>query len=514
MLSYKRVLLAWVLPCLLSGVASIPCAASAQDLSESVLATGGGIQTAPTSLLTQGKSGDFYGVARGYYAASGSVFSLSCDGKAYATIYPFANKEVLGAGVIEGASGDLYGVIHTGPADLAYGAVFRLTKQGKLSFLHKFSNADGAHPAGPLLEAPDGTLYGTTFQGGDDSTAGLGFGVVYKIDPTGAFSTVYDFGVDDGVGSGANPSSSLALAPDGTLYGTTEALGQYGGGTVYKVGANGAFQVIAAFGGSTGARPHDLVRSPSGTLYGRALAGQGLIFELPMSGALGPLHALTAQEGTFDVYNTRVVTYGGALALAADGALYGVAGIGGANGKGTVFKVLSTGQLTVLYNFKGSSDGGIPVGVMLGADGNLYGTYAAGAGGIYKILLPGAVPKATCAASSMLDAGVAPDAAVEFNALDAATSQSPGPQDGAAKGPTTDAAAAGTGADATASDVPAIQTADAALPGPAAEGKQSSGCALGVVGGGAGAPWYVLALTWLVRSGRRSRRARQLPRYA
>jgi uncharacterized repeat protein (TIGR03803 family) len=62
------------------------------------------------------------------------------------------------------------------------------------------------------------------------------------------------------------------------------------------------------------------------------------------------------------------------------GNMYGVAGGGGASGNGTVWKVRSSGKLTILYSFTGSPDGTNPHGTSVTRDseGNLYGTTAAG----------------------------------------------------------------------------------------------------------------------------------------
>ena len=72
------------------------------------------------------------------------------------------------------------------------------------------------------------------------------------------------------------------------------------------------------------------------------------------------------------------------------GNLYGTTNGGGASGAGVVFKVNAAGQETVLHTFTGGADGGNPyVGVILGPEGNLYGTTAFGgqtnAGVVFEI---------------------------------------------------------------------------------------------------------------------------------
>ncbi|HZT42941.1 MAG TPA: choice-of-anchor tandem repeat GloVer-containing protein [Chthonomonadaceae bacterium] len=93
-------------------------------------------------------------------------------------------------------------------------------------------------------------------------------------------------------------------------------------------------------------------------------------------------------------------TYAG-LVPASDGNLYGVTKFGGTNSNGTVFKITTGGTLTVLYSFTAltngdNTDGANPVGgLILGSDGNLYGTTTAGGangnGTIFKITIGGTV---------------------------------------------------------------------------------------------------------------------------
>jgi uncharacterized repeat protein (TIGR03803 family) len=56
------------------------------------------------------------------------------------------------------------------------------------------------------------------------------------------------------------------------------------------------------------------------------------------------------------------------------GALYGSTSSGGANGVGTIFKITSAGKETVVYSFKGGTDGSGPRGGLIDVNGTLYGT--------------------------------------------------------------------------------------------------------------------------------------------
>ena len=80
------------------------------------------------------------------------------------------------------------------------------------------------------------------------------------------------------------------------------------------------------------------------------------------------LYSFTGSNG--DGYNPNA----GVIQDAA-GNLYGTTYYGGAYGAGTVYKLSPQGKETVLYNFTGYDDSGLPLaGVIQDAEGNLYGT--------------------------------------------------------------------------------------------------------------------------------------------
>ena len=83
------------------------------------------------------------------------------------------------------------------------------------------------------------------------------------------------------------------------------------------------------------------------------------------------------------------------LIQAADGNLYGTTtGGGSASDHGTVFKMTPAGAVTVLHAFTGANDGTSPSNLVLGTDGNFYGTIAGGretAGAVFKMTPAGVV---------------------------------------------------------------------------------------------------------------------------
>jgi len=261
------------------------------------------------------------------------------------------------------------------PAILATGSAQSQTYTE--SVLHTFTNApDGASPTGSVLDAK-GNLYGTTDYGGDSACdAPYGCGTVFKLDTTGKETVLYSF--TGAGGDGANPWAGLVLDAKGNLYGTTTAGGNLacsapdGCGTVFKLDTTGKESVLYSFIGSPdGSKPESgLVLDAKGNLYGTTRDGgaydNGTVFELDTTGNESVLYSFTGgADGSTP--EAKVVRD-------AQGNLYGMTKVGGAYGYGTVFELNTTGNETVLYSFAGGTDGSDPRGpVLLDTQGNLYG---------------------------------------------------------------------------------------------------------------------------------------------
>jgi 6-phosphogluconolactonase len=97
------------------------------------------------------------------------------------------------------------------------------------SVLYSFTGGnDGTYPYADLVDV-DGTLYGTTYEGG---TSGY-YGTVFEINPsTGEETVLYSFA---GGNDGANPYAGLVMGSNGILYGTTLYGGTSGAGTVFQI---------------------------------------------------------------------------------------------------------------------------------------------------------------------------------------------------------------------------------------------------------------------------------------
>jgi uncharacterized repeat protein (TIGR03803 family) len=132
--------------------------------------------------------------------------------------------------------------------------------------------AEGAFPLAALVQATDGNLYGTTSEGGAS-----GYGMVFKITPSGTLTTLYSFCSQSGCTDGASPYAALVQATDGNLYGTTYEGGDIGYGTVFKITPSGALTTLYSFCSQSpcmdGGNPEGtLVQATDGNLYGRRLA--------------------------------------------------------------------------------------------------------------------------------------------------------------------------------------------------------------------------------------------------
>jgi len=211
--------------------------------------------------------------------------------------------------------------------------------------------------------------------------------------------TRHDFSalVNNTNSDGAQSSSSLLLARDGSLCGTASSGGTNGSGTIFKfTPSSGAFQVMhtfSAFSGWTnadGAFPYgELVQDSDGNFYGTAVGGgayenYGVVFKMTTNGSITLLHS-------FDLSDSENPAAG--LTPAGVGTFYGSAESGGTNDSGSIFRVNTNGAFRSLHdfaqvNFNASNvetnfDGDQPYGTLLaGGDGWLYGTtYGGGTNG-------------------------------------------------------------------------------------------------------------------------------------
>jgi uncharacterized repeat protein (TIGR03803 family) len=348
----------------------------------------------PDAGVIQGADGNFYGPT--YYgglADQGAIFKMDVAGNT-SLLYSFTNGldgAVPDAPLTVGSDGNLFGTTFS-----AFGTVFRLTFDGVLTTLHKFTNgADGSFPSGPLGQFGS-DFYGTT--DGNTYINGIGaasYGTVFEISTNGTLNTLHTFATTDGT----PPLDGVTEASDGNFYGATFARSSNNFGGIFKITPSGVFTSLYAFtGAADGAYPiGGLVQANDGSLYGttsdEGRSTFGGIFRISTNGLFTPLYSFTnGLDGSSP--NTT-------LLRAWDGNLYGTTGT-------EVFQVTTNGVLTVLYSFTNFVDFlGDPGPLLQATDGDLYGTTTGGGifgvGTVFRL----AVPMPPVCLSANLQAGQA-----------------------------------------------------------------------------------------------------------
>ncbi len=476
----------------------------------------------PYAGVTADRAGNLYGTTQngGAYGSDGVIYKLSSSGQE-TLLFSFGNSGVgmpSGGGVILDSAGNIYsaggsivfmldpagnftklvdlyngafpsGLKRDGAGNLYFatqnypsgkwpnGAVFKLDTGGKISVLYKFEGAltlsGGTGPivgsgsglnASVILDSA-GNLYGTSPFAGTE-------GIVYEIEASGTVKWLHDFVP---TGGGTWPWTGLTPDPAGGFYGTTWWGGGSGDdGVVFRLSPTGQETVLHTFrGGATdGARPGGVILDPAGNIYGSTEFGgasnTGVVYKLTPSGretilanrglgvtlAIDPAGNLYGTgsgsylEGSIDKLDTNgnfTVLHdftgysdGGSpngVVLDAVGNLYGTTHLGGIGypGVGVVFKIDTSGAFSVLHAFLASTDGGYPfAGVTLDGKGNIYGTCSAfgptGGGTVYKIDAAGtfSVVSALPPGYGSVEAGVAIDQAGNLYGATGAYSYGPG----------------------------------------------------------------------------------------
>jgi uncharacterized repeat protein (TIGR03803 family) len=140
-----------------------------------------------------------------------------------------------------------------------------------------------------------------------------------------------------------------------------------------------SYALIYSFAGGDGEHPYaGLLMDKKGDLYGTTINGgaygAGTVFKLDSSGNETVLHSFSGSDGAYPQAG---------LVMDKMGNLYGTTAGGGSYGYGCVFELTPSGNETVLHSFSYSGDDGayVPAGLVMDRTGNLYGT--TGAGGAY-----------------------------------------------------------------------------------------------------------------------------------
>ena len=341
--------------------------------------------TSPQSGVIRDSAGNVYGTTvEGGVAGFGTLFRIDASGE---TILHSFNgltdgEDPVGS-LIRDAAGNFYGTVAFRGPTIA-GNVFKLDTMGNYIVIYGFTGAaDGGTPYAGVVMDSAGNLYGTTEHGGDPN---CNCGVVFKVSSSGLETVLHTFQFVDG----ESPATGLTLDPEGNLYGTTQNGGQNDDGVVYEISATGQFTVLYNFlerdgGGQPAA---GVIRDAAGNLYGTTLYGGkkdcncGVIYRLDPAGNENELYAFSG--GADGSYPSS-----GLIADAA-GNLYGSTASGGTGtcdsyfgGCGLVYRLHGPRNYTVLYNLKGGSAGWGPIGnLFLDPNGDLFGATIQGGDGL------------------------------------------------------------------------------------------------------------------------------------
>ena len=320
------------------------------------------------------------------------TLSLLCTTAAYAAPKPFnilgnfdaKNGSSPEATLLQASDGTFYGTTIYGGSSTSCqhgcGTVFKLTPSGPVT-IHSFSGSDGSSPYAGLTQGANGNFYGATISGGNTiaQLCPSGCGTVFEITPAGTLTTLYTFSYSDG----AFPMGTLLLAANGNFYGETGEGAQAGGGTLFRMTPSGALSTIWNFDfANYGVFPSSgLIEGPDGDLYGETestgMKSGGEIFKFSARGRFTIVHS-------FNYIGKHGIEPAAALVLGRDGNFYGTTLIGGRfQYYGEVFKMTPAGKVTTLHSFDITS-GDIPTGILIqGTDGAFYGTTNYGGRGNY-----------------------------------------------------------------------------------------------------------------------------------
>jgi uncharacterized repeat protein (TIGR03803 family) len=253
---------------------------------------------APTGLTNI--HGTLYGTAVGGAYNFGTVFSITINGveKVVHSFGQGCGASCAGGSYPQGGLLEigkrLYGATYGGGADNA-GVVFSMSKKtGQTNVLYSFSSGSGSAEAYGSLIDVDGLAYGTTAFGGK-----YGDGSIYRVSTNGTAKVLHNFEA----GCKRRVDGQLPRAPlidvNGTLYGTTweggsDAVCYYfeGSGTVFSATRSGKVKVLHTFALSTGGDGSSPAAAPTelnGVLYGTThyggACGLGTVYSITLSGS-------------------------------------------------------------------------------------------------------------------------------------------------------------------------------------------------------------------------------------
>jgi uncharacterized repeat protein (TIGR03803 family) len=190
-----------------------------------------------------------YGVASGGgVTGRGTIYRIGIDGAGFEVVHEFAAisdtspyGNVGGAtplvGLTDGGDGFLYGAASLG-GTTGVGTLFSIKLDGLVfEVMHEFDGPGGATPSGALIVGSDSLLYGTTANGGTNSSGTTTtLGTIYSFERGGAgFTKLYSFNGDEG----SFPNGPLLQLDATSFVGVTISGGKCGQGTLFHFSTTG-----------------------------------------------------------------------------------------------------------------------------------------------------------------------------------------------------------------------------------------------------------------------------------
>ena len=269
---------------------------------------------------------------------AGTLAASAASAATIKTLHQFAGPGRDGTpagGLATNGTGILYGVTSDGGNSVGAfcaltqgcGTIFSVDPStGKFTTIHRFTDAEGTEPVGPLVPDGAGGFYGVTSGGG--SFCGAGPQSIYRFDVAKRKVTVLYY-----IELGAPGVFTAApVLVKGALYGKYSGSGVFGSAYRFDL-ATKTLNVIDS--PTSGKRPAggiitcsvspgyhfdpSVAADKDGRIYGAA--GDGRLFRIdPATNRIAGIHALTAKDGG---------GLSGPLTAAADGTLYGTTAVGG-----------------------------------------------------------------------------------------------------------------------------------------------------------------------------------------
>ena len=285
------------------------------------------------------------------------------------------------ANIAQGRDGNLYSSGNSG-GTFNNGGIYSVTPGGTYTTFWSVPSIDVGEYGGVNL-GTDGSFYGVIADRGVN-----GSGTAFKLSSTGVETILHSF---SNTGDGGNPITPPIQAADGNYYGVTEGQPFLPSATLYKITAAGVFSTVHTFNNSTEGYniSAGLIQGTDGNLYGCTNSGgsnsAGTIFKITTSGVVTVLHAFTGlADGNACSFS---------LVQGTDGKLYGTAGSGTFTA-GLIFKITTSGSYSAIHQINGTTEGfGVRSGVSQASDGNYYGVTqnngSATNGTLYKVTSTG-----------------------------------------------------------------------------------------------------------------------------